>query len=100
MIVIDLDLVVIIVGLCASLSSILFAYLAFRNKDKESQKTFGRTEGVMFSDIGYIKACVDRVEKNLNKVDERYRDIAERLAKVEESVTNVTKRVDEINKGK
>lgn len=98
MIVIDLDLVVIIVGLCASLSSIIFAYLAFRSKDKQEQKTDGKTEGVMFSDIGYIKACVDRVEKNLNKVDERYRDILERLAKVEESVSNVTKRVDEIYK--
>lgn len=52
----------------------------------------------MFSDIGYIKACVDRVEKNLNKVDERDRNIAERLAKVEESVVNVTKRVDEMYK--
>jgi archaellum component FlaC len=50
----------------------------------------------MLSDIGYIKACVDRVEKNLSKVDERYRNIAERLAKVEEAVANVTKRVDEL----
>ena len=94
--VIDLDFIVIIVGLCASLSSILFAYLAFRNKDKESQKTFGRTEGVMFSDIGYIKACVDRVEKNLNQVDERYKNILERLSKVEEAVSQVSKRVDEV----
>ena len=36
----------------------------------ESQKSDGKTEGVMFSDIGYIKACVDRVEKNLGKVEE------------------------------
>jgi len=50
----------------------------------------------MFSDIGYIKACVDRVEKNLNKVDERDRNIIERLSKVEESVVNITKRVDEM----
>lgn len=42
--------------------------------------------------------CVDRVEKNLNRVDERDRNIAERLAKVEESVVNVTKRVDEMSK--
>ena len=96
----NFELAVILVGFFASLSSIVFAYLAFRRSDRQEHKTDGKTEGVMFSDIGYIKACVDRVEKNLNKVDERYRDIAERLAKVEESVTNVTKRVDEINKGK
>ena len=50
----------------------------------------------MFSDIGYIKACIDRVEKNLNMVDEKYRNITERIAKVEESLLNVIKRVDEI----
>lgn len=92
------ELTVALVGFFASISSIVFAYLAFRRSDKQEQKTDGKTEGVMFSDIGYIKACVDRVEKNLNKVDERDRNIAERLAKVEESVVNVTKRVDEMYK--
>lgn len=90
------ELTVALVGFFASISSIIFAYLAFRRSDKQEQKTGGKTEGVMFSDIGYIKACVDRVEKNLNRVDERDRNIAERLAKVEESVVNVTKWVDEM----
>lgn len=94
----NIELTFALVGFCASISSIVFAYLAFRRSDKQEQKTDGKTEGVMFSDIGYIKACVDRVEKNLNRVDERDRNIAERLAKVEESVVNVTKRVDEISK--
>lgn len=92
------ELVFALVGFFASISSVIFAYLAFRRSDKQDQITDGKTEGVMFSDIGYIKACVDRVEKNLNKVDERYRNIAERLAKLEESVVNVTKRVDEMYK--
>lgn len=92
------ELVFALVGFFASISSIIFAYLAFKRSDKAEHKTDGKTEGVMFSDIGYIKACVDRVEKNLTKVDERNRNIAERLAKVEESVRNVTKRVDEIYK--
>lgn len=94
----NFELTVTLVGFFASISSIIFAYLAFKRSNQNEQKTNGKTEGVMFSDIGYIKACVDRVEKNLNKVDERDRNIAERLAKVEESVSNVTKRVDEISK--
>ena len=92
----DIEMIFVIVGFIGTLSSIMFAYLAFKRTDKEESKLVGKTEGVMFSDIGYIKACVDRVEKNLNKVDERYRNVAERLAKLEESVINVTKRVDEI----
>ena len=94
----SLELSIALVGVLASISSIVFAYLAFKRGEKQDQKTDAKTEGVMFSDIGYIKACVDRVEKNLNKVDERYRNIAERMAKLEESVSNVTKRVDDIYK--
>ena len=91
-----LTIIVSIIGIIGTLSSIFFAYLAFRKNNLQEQRVDGKTEGAMLSDIGYIKACVDRVEKNLNKVDERYRNIAERLAKVEEAVANVTKRVDEL----
>lgn len=94
----NFELATVTVGFFASISSIVFAYLAFKRSDKKEHRDDGKTEGVMFSDIGYIKACVDRVEKNLNKVDERDRNIAERLAKVEESVFNVTKRVDQMYK--
>ena len=76
---------------------LLYCRVSFKG-GKQEDKSEGKNEGVMFSDIGYIKACVDRVEKNLNKVEERDRSIAERLAKVEESVANVTKRVDEMYK--
>ena len=94
----DFEIIVILVGLCSSISSILFSYLAFKRGEKQEHRTDARTEGIMVSDIGYIKACVDRVEKNFNKVDERYRNIAERLAKQEEALLNLTKRVDEISK--
>ena len=91
-----LTIVVSIIGIIGTLSSIFFAYIACKKTNMQEQKVDGKTEGAMLSDIGYIKACVDRVEKNLSKVDERYRNIAERLAKVEEAVANVTKRVDEL----
>lgn len=85
-----------IIGLCASLSSIVFALLAFKRSERQEHKVEGKSEGLILSDIGYIKACVDRVEKNLITVDERYRNIAERIAKVEESLANAQKRLDEI----
>lgn len=91
-----LTIVVSVIGIVGTLSSIYFAYLACKKTNMQEQKVDGKTEGAMLSDIGYIKACVDRVEKNLNKVDERYRNIAERVAKVEEAVANMNKRIDEL----
>lgn len=93
-----LTIIVSIIGIIGTLSSIYFAYIACKKNIYAEQKNEGKHEGIMFSDIGYIKACVDRVEKNLIKVDERYQDIVERIAKTEESLGNVIKRVDEIYK--
>ncbi len=92
----NLTVVVSVIGIIGTISSIFFAYLACKKSNMREQKEDGKTEGVVLSDIRYIKACVDRVEKNLNKVDERYMNITQRLAKVEEAVANVTKRVDEL----
>lgn len=93
-----MELVISVTSLVASLSSVIFALLAFRRNERNDHKKEGKNEGTMLSDIGYIKACVDRVEKNIGIVDERYRDVAERLAKVEESIKNTEKRIDSLYK--
>ena len=90
-----LTIIVSVIGIIGTLSSIFFAYLAFKKNDRQEARNEGKTQGSIFSDIGYIKACVDRVEKNLHTVDERYKNILERLSKVEEAVSQVSKRVDE-----
>lgn len=85
-----------IVAVGTSLLSVFIAMVSLKRNERQDAKNEGKHQGSIFSDIGYIKACVDRVEKNLNKVDERYKDVIERLAKVEESLVNVKKRVDEV----
>lgn len=89
-----MEIIVTIVSLCASMSSIIFALVAFKKSERQEHKKEGKNKGIILSDIGYIKACVDRVEKNLNKVDERYQDVVERLAKVEEATSNMKRQVD------
>ena len=89
-----LTIVVSVVGILGTLSSIFFASIALKKTNITEEKKDSKTEGIFLSDIGYIKACVDRVEKNLYKVDERYHGIVERVAKVEEGLINVSKRID------
>ena len=88
-----------ILGLVTSLLSIMFAFLAFKRSEKHDIKKEGKNEGLILSDIGYIKACVDRMEKNITSVDERYREVLERLSRVEEGLDNTKKVVNEIKGG-
>ena len=86
-----------IISVLGTLSSIVFAFLAFRRNDKRDHKDAGKNEGVMLSEIGYIKSSIDRIEKSLNHLEERYTDLSNRLVKVEESTKNAHKRITELH---
>ena len=92
------ELFITLIGLVASISSITFAYLAFKKSEKQESKKEGKNEGLIISEISYVKVCVERMERALTKLDERYKNVLERLSKAEEALSNVTKRVDEIYK--
>ena len=91
------EIVVLVVGLCSSVSGILFAFLGYRS-DKKDTKLCGKDEGTLVSDVSYIKQSVDRVECDVRKLDERQHYFAERIAKVEEGLCNIRERIEEINK--
>lgn len=91
------EIVVLIVGLCSSISGILFAFLGFRRNDRHDNKSAGKDEGTLVSDISHIKQSVDKMESDVNKLEERHHSFAERLAKVEEGLSNIHKRIEELH---
>lgn len=80
------EIILSIISVVGTVSSILFAYLAFRRNDKTDTKKDGKNEGVLISDVGYIKSSIDRIEKTLDKLQEKYDDLHSRVIKVEQKV--------------
>ncbi len=93
----SVDIVLTIISVLGTISSILFAYLAFKRSNKQENKDEGKSEGVMLSEIGYIKSSIDRIEKSLDHLEERYSELSNRLVKVEESTKNAHKRITELH---
>lgn len=85
-----------ITSITISIISVVIAFLSYKRNVIKEHKQLSKEEGSFLSDIGYIKACVDRMEKKISNVDERYRDLLQRLTKVEENLINTQKRVEEI----
>ena len=83
------------ISVLGTFSSILFAILAFRRNDRGDQKQIGKNEGVLISDVGYIKSSLDRIEKALDKLEEGYRDLDGRIIKLESESKNTNIRIDE-----
>ncbi len=85
-----------ITSITISIISVVIAFLSYKRNVIKEHKQLSKEEGSFLSDIGYIKACVDRMEKKISNVDERYQDLLQRLTKVEENLINTQKRVEEI----
>lgn len=86
------NILTIIIGVISLVSSIFFAYLAFRKELNKDIMTTAKKEGTLLSDIGYIKAGIDKLERKLDKVESNYQDLLTRVIKLEE-ITNIKNKI-------
>lgn len=80
------EIVLSVISVVGTLSSIVFAFLAFKRNTKGDNKQEGKNEGVLISDVDYIKSSIDRIEKTLDKLEEKYDDLHSRIIKIEQKV--------------
>lgn len=90
----EATIVLSIISVLGTVSSIVFAYLAYKRNSKTDNKQEGKNEGALISDVGYIKSSIDR-EKNMDKLEDRYNQLSNQLTKTEESVAQAHKRITE-----
>ena len=69
----EIEVVLTVISVIGALSTILFAYLAFKRANKKEDKLSGKNEGIIISDISYIKSSTERIEKRLDKLGHQYR---------------------------
>lgn len=84
----EIEIILTVISVLGTISSILFAYLAFARKNKDDTHKDAKSEGVLLSDVGYIKSSIDRVEKTLDQLRNKYDDLHTRLVMLEEKVNN------------
>ena len=93
------EITLTVISVLGTISSILFAFLAFKRNSRADTKEVGRESGTVISDLGYIKSSIERIEKRLDNSEQKFDAFSTRLARVEESVASAHKRLDEhINK--
>lgn len=79
--------------LIAALGVIISIAAFSRNKTKED-KTEGRQDGVMLTELGYIKAGIDDIKTEQKEQRHINTETSERLAKVEASAKQAHLRID------
>ena len=82
----EIETVLTVISVIGALSTILFAYLAFKRANKKEDKLSGKNEGIIISDISYIKSSTERIEKRLDKLEVINTDTTTRVAVLERDV--------------
>ena len=82
------SIILSILGVLGTISSIVFAYIAFRRNDNKDKKASATKEAELLLDIKYIKSSSDRMEKKIDRLDSNYNELLSRIIKVEERLDN------------
>ena len=82
------ELTISIISIIGTISTTVFAYLAFRRKDKNEIKVSQRKETELMLDVKYIKKSTERMEQKIDQLDRNYNELQTRLIKVEERLEN------------
>lgn len=83
-------------GIVGTACAIVFGYLAFRRNSKTDDTAEGKKDGVLLTEIGYIKSGVDDIKRKQEKEDERHVQVVSRLTAVEASAKQAHHRLDSL----
>lgn len=70
---------------------------AVRNKKNDDSKE-AKEDGIVLTELGYIKKGIHGIEQRLEKQESQYVDVIRHLTAVEESAKQAHKRIDKLEK--
>ena len=85
-----------VLGVVGTLCAIIFGYIAFKRNNKNDNTEEGKKDGVLLTEIGYIKSGVDDIKRKQEKEDERHVQVVSRLTAVEASAKQAHHRLDNL----
>ena len=91
-----MELIFGIIGAVVGILGMVFGFITTLRNKKTDVKTEGEKDGVVLTELGYIKKGIDGIEKRLEKQENQYVDVVKHLTQVEESAKQAHKRIDSL----
>lgn len=88
----------VVIGIAGAVCAIIFGYAAFTRNKKADDSYSGKQEGVIISDIGYIKSGVDDIKRKQDTQDKLNLEIMQIATSAKDSADSAHKRIDGIEK--
>lgn len=89
-----ISLLSITVGIIGGVCGVIFGIKNSRRTDKTDNNAEGKKDGVILTEIGYIKSGVDDIKRKQETQDKQHIEVVTRLTAVEESSKQAHHRID------
>ena len=76
--------------------SVVIAIAGFVLGRISASRSDGKQDGVILTEIGYLKKGNDDIIRKMNEQDHRYNELAEKVVAVDESAKQAHKRINEL----
>ena len=87
-----------VLGIFGVIASIAFAYLAFSRNKKADDSSEGKQNGIILTEIGYIKGGIDDIKMEQREQRKVNTEVYSRLSAVESSSNSAHKRIDRLDR--
>ena len=92
------ELVFGVVGMVVGIGGMICTLVVTTRNKKKDDKTEGKEDGVLMTEIGYIKKGVDGIEQKFEKLENQYIDLAMQIAEMKGDIKRFNKRFETLEK--
>lgn len=85
-----------ITGVFVGLAGVVFAFVTYIRGKKGDGAAVGKKDGIVLTELGYIKSGVDDIKRKQEKQAEQHIEVVSRLTAVEASAKQAHKRIDRL----
>lgn len=90
----DIGQIAVLVSVLGGIAGVVFGVVTlFRNK-KHDDEADGKRDGIVLTELGYIKSSVDDIKRKQDKQDDQTVKFLTELTAVQESTKQAHKRID------
>ena len=83
-----------IIGALVGVAGVLFGLLTQLRNKQSADKKEGKEDGMVYSDLGYIKAGIDDLKRDNREMRTEVQNLHDKVTRTEESCKQAHKRID------
>lgn len=84
-----------LIGVLVGIAGAVFGGVSFFRNKRQDDAAGGKRDGVVLTELGYIKSGVDDIKRRQERQDERHVEVVSRLTAVEASARQAHRRLDQ-----